>query len=193
MKYKSLILVVIACLAVTAPAALAGGWHGGRGNWGGSGNWRGHGGFRGHGWRGGNCFGGSAWNFGIGFGFPFYGGFYPGYFGGYYPYTGYYPYGAYPYGGYPYGGYYGSDYQYGGYQDGGYSGNVYRGRARGDRDAALVARVQQRLARAGIYRGPIDGVLGDRTRYAIRVYERIHGLPADGRIDPRLLATMGIS
>jgi peptidoglycan hydrolase-like protein with peptidoglycan-binding domain len=52
-------------------------------------------------------------------------------------------------------------------------------------------RVQQRLAEAGIYRGPIDGVLGDRTRYAIRVYERIHGLPADGRIDPRLLATMG--
>jgi len=54
-------------------------------------------------------------------------------------------------------------------------------------------RVQQRLAKAGIYRGPIDGVLGDRTRYAIRVYELIHGLPADGRIDPRLLATMGIS
>ena len=26
-------------------------------------------------------------------------------------------------------------------------------------------------ARAGIYRGPIDGVLGDRTRYAIRVYD----------------------
>ena len=78
-------------------------------------------------------------------------------------------------------------------EDRGNSGNVYRDRTWGDRDAALVARVQQRLARAGIYRGPIDGVLGDRTRYAIRVYERIHGLPADGRIDPRLLATMGIS
>jgi len=136
---------------------------------------------------------GTGWNFAIGFGFPFYGGFYPGYFGGYYPYPGYDPYGPYPYGGYPYGGYYGADYQYGGYQDGGYSSNVYRGRAWGGRDAALIVRVQQRLAKAGIYRGPVDGVLGDRTRYAIRVYERIHGLPADGRIDPRLLATMGIS
>ena len=34
-------------------------------------------GFRGHEWRGRNCFGGSGWNFAIGFGFPFYGGFYP--------------------------------------------------------------------------------------------------------------------
>ena len=190
MKHKSLILVIIGSLAITAPATLAGNGHGGRGNWdgrnwGGSGNRRGHGGFRGHGWRGGNCFYGSGWDFAIGFGFPFYGGFYPGY----YPYGGYY--GGY----YPYGGYYGSDYQYNGYQGRGYydSGNIYRGRALGDRDASLVARVQQRLARAGIYRGPIDGVLGDRTRYAIRVYERNHGLPADGRIDPRLLATMGIS
>ena len=125
----------------------------------------------------------ASWGIGVGFGAPFY--------GGYYPYGGY-PYGGYPFGGYPYGGY-GGEYQYGGYRDEGYSGNIYRGRALGDRDAALVARVQQRLARAGIYRGPIDGVLGDRTRYAIRVYERIHGLPADGRIDPHLLATMGIS
>src|SRR5439155_11710352 len=103
-------------------------------------------------------------------------------FGGYHPYAGYHP----------YGGYYGGDYQYGRYQNEGYSGNIYRGPL-GDQDASLIARVQQRLARAGIYRGPIDGVFGDRTRYAIRVYERIHGLPADGRIDPRLLATMGIS
>ena len=35
-------------------------------------------GFRGHEWRGRNCFGGSGWNFAIGFGFPFYRGFYPG-------------------------------------------------------------------------------------------------------------------
>ena len=55
------------------------------------------------------------------------------------------------------------------------------------------ARVQERLARAGYYRGPIDGVMGPRTRYAIRVYERRHGLPADGIIDRHLLATMGIA
>jgi len=35
--------------------------------------------------------------------------------------------------------------------------------------------------------------MGPRTRYAIRVYERTHGLPADGVIDRRLLATMGIA
>jgi len=57
----------------------------------------------------------------------------------------------------------------------------------------VVARVQERLARAGYYRGPIDGLMGPRTHYAIRVYERSHGLPADGIIDRRLLATMGIA
>jgi len=57
----------------------------------------------------------------------------------------------------------------------------------------VVARVQERLARNGYYRGPIDGVMGPRTRYAIRVYEHRHGLPADGIIDRRLLATMGIA
>jgi peptidoglycan hydrolase-like protein with peptidoglycan-binding domain len=53
--------------------------------------------------------------------------------------------------------------------------------------------VQERLARSGYYRGPVDGVMGPRTRYAIRVYERRHGLRADGIIDRRLLATMGIA
>src|SRR6266566_751977 len=78
--------------------------------------------------------------------------------------------------------YYGSSYPY-------YSNRTgYRGY-----NGSVVARVQERLARAGYYRGPIDGLMGPRTRYAIRVYERTHGLPADGIIDRRLLATMGIA
>jgi peptidoglycan hydrolase-like protein with peptidoglycan-binding domain len=60
-------------------------------------------------------------------------------------------------------------------------------------DDATVAAVQRRLARAGYYHGAIDGVIGHGTRSAIRVYEHNHGLVVDGRIDRRLLATLGIA
>jgi hypothetical protein len=99
---------------------------------------------------------GVSWNIGIGL--PFYGRYYGGY-----PYYGSY------YGGYPYysGSYYGvrvlsirlyrqllcSNYPY-------YSNRtVYRGYNR----SVVVARVQERLARAGYYGGRIDGVMGPRT------------------------------
>jgi hypothetical protein len=130
------------------------------------------------------------WNVGIGV--PFYGGYYGGYpyYGGYYsgyPYYGSSYYGGYPYGYsyYPYGynnNYYSSSYPY--------SYNRYSYRNYND---SVVIRVQERLTRAGYYRGPIDGVIGPRTRYAIRAYERNHGLPADGIIDNRLLRTMGLA
>jgi hypothetical protein len=78
-----------------------------------------------------------------------------------------YPYGygyRYPYGyGNPYG--YGYGYGYGGGQYGNY----------GDASHSRVAELQRRLARAGYYRGSIDGVLGPQTRQAIRAYERNHG------------------
>jgi hypothetical protein len=90
------------------------------------------------------------------FGDPF---FYPYYYG-YYPYS-YYPYGYYPYGYYPYG------YGYDPYDQPGYQGVAV------GRDSS-VAEIQLRLARAGYYRGSIDGVMGPRTRYAIRAYERSH-------------------
>src|SRR5437868_1504541 len=38
-----------------------------------------------------------------------------------------------------------------------------------------VAELQRRLARAGYYRGSVDGVLGPQTRRAIRAYEQDHG------------------
>ena len=130
------------------------------------------------------------WNIGIGL--PFYGGYYGGY-----PY-----YGAY-YSGYPY---YGSNYYYRGYPYGynnypyGYSSYSYNSSypsynrySYRDYNDSIVIRVQQRLARAGYYRGAIDGVIGPRTQYAIRSYERSHGLPADGLIDNRLLRTMGLA
>ena len=122
----------------------------------------------------------TSWGIGLGFGAPFSGGYYggyPGYYGGYrYGFT----YSPYSYG-YGYGNYYtGAPYYY--------NRTGYRGY-----DRSLVARVQARLARAGYYAGPIDGVMGPRTRYAIRAYEYRHGLPVDGRIDGRLLARMGLA
>ena len=134
------------------------------------------------------------WNVGVGV--PFAGGYYGGY-----PYYGSY-YSGYPYGGYPYGygfgynTYYTPGYPYAGYGNtyynsaNPYSYSRYSYRSHND---SVVVRVQERLARAGYYRGAIDGVMGPRTRYAIRAYERSHGLPVGGNIDHRLLRTMGLA
>ena len=170
-----------------------GSFHGG--NWNG-GNWN-----RGH-WNGGNW--GGNWRhhrhdnfnnfvFVGGFGFPFFG--YPyGY--GYYPYGyGYAPYGyGYGSGYYGYGsgyngygnGYYGNSYYGNGYNGNSYYGNgVYRSsyysgdRSNGSRSG--VVRLQRQLSRAGYYRGPIDGVMGSRTRYALRAYQHDHGTASVAR------------
>jgi hypothetical protein len=103
-------------------------------------------------------------NFSIGVGFSSYP--YSGY--GYYPY-GYNSYRYYPYGYsyYPYGS--GYPYSYGYYSS---YRPVYRGQYA---NSSVVVRVQERLARAGYYHGAIDGVMGPRTRHAIRAYERDHG------------------
>jgi hypothetical protein len=91
----------------------------------------------------------------------------------YYPYSyyGYYPYGYYPDG-----------YGYDSYNQSGYQ----------SRADSLVGEVQARLARAGYYHGAVDGVSGNATRRAIRDYQRAHSLPADGRIQGRLLTSMGL-
>jgi hypothetical protein len=156
------------------------------------GNWNG-----GH-WNGGNW--GGNWHhhhdhfndfvFIGGFGYPFFG----------YPYGyGYYPYG-YGYGYAPYGYGYGSGYNgygsgYNGYGNSyygnGYNGNSYYGngvyrssyysgdRSNGSRSG--VARLQRQLSRAGYYRGPIDGVMGSRTHYALRAYQHDHGTASVAR------------
>jgi hypothetical protein len=96
--------------------------------------------------------------------FVFFGGFGDPFF---YPYYGYYPYGYYP-GYYPYGYYpYGYGYGYNSYNRSGYQGFA------GGRGSS-VAQIQLRLARAGYYHGRIDGVMGPRTRSAMRAYERSH-------------------
>ncbi len=90
-----------------------------------------------------------------------------------------YGYGYYPYNHYPYA--YSTSYYRPVYQ-GGYVGR-----------GGVVAQVQIRLARAGYYHGAIDGIIGPATRRAIYRWEQRHGLYADGRIDGRLLARMGLS
>jgi hypothetical protein len=110
--------------------------------------------------------------------FVFFGGFgYPFFYG--YPYYGYYPYDYYGYGYDPYGYGYGYDNQYGygyGYGDRGY-GYGDQGYGYGDRNrgGSSVAQLQRRLARAGYYRGAIDGIMGPETRRAIRAYESSRG------------------
>jgi peptidoglycan hydrolase-like protein with peptidoglycan-binding domain len=58
--------------------------------------------------------------------------------------------------------------------------------AAGAAGAALVRRVQEGLERLGYRPGPADGIAGERTRAAVRAYQRDHGLLVDGRITPEL-------
>jgi hypothetical protein len=135
-----------------------------------------------------------------GFGFPFFSafdyGFYPSAYYPYYPYSPYYydPYGPYTssypgYGAGPYSN--GSGYVDPGDGDSGQYGDGRR-YERGTANHSIVAQVQERLARAGFYKGSIDGVKGSRTYYAIRAYEREHNLPVDGEISDQLLEELGI-
>ncbi|MEY2439536.1 MAG: hypothetical protein QOI34_921, partial [Verrucomicrobiota bacterium] len=132
-------------------------------------------------------------------------------FFGSFGYTWYFPYSYYGYDPYGYG--YGYDpYAYSSYGDPAYNQTVYQGDAAtedyidynarggdangpaydgdGDANGSLVAQVQQRLARGGYYKGPIDGASGRRTYYAIRAYQRDHHLRVDGAITGELLSEM---
>jgi Putative peptidoglycan binding domain len=56
----------------------------------------------------------------------------------------------------------------------------------------VTINVQQQLAAAGYYDGPIDGVLGPMTREAIAAYQSDNGLAVTSAIDEPTLATMGL-
>jgi len=117
-------------------------------------------------------------SYGYGYGYPYYSYGPSVSFGFGYPYW----YGYYPYG---YSSYYPYDYSYGYY---GYNRPGYDTYGNG----SIVIQVQSRLARAGYYHGAIDGAMGPRTHYAIRAYERDHGLRTDGMISGQLLRNMGL-
>jgi hypothetical protein len=56
----------------------------------------------------------------------------------------------------------------------------------------VTVNVQEELARAGYYDGPIDGVLGPMTREAIAAFQADNGLAVTSAIDEPTLATMGL-
>jgi hypothetical protein len=101
-----------------------------------------------------------------------------------------YPFGFYDYG-YPYGYWYGYGYPYD-YDYYGYDPNYDYQSAAYQRPGApnIGVAVQAELARHGYYHGPLDGVIGEGTRRAIREYQRDHDLPVTGEITPELLASM---
>jgi Putative peptidoglycan binding domain len=110
-------------------------------------------------------------NFFVGFDFAAFG--FPGWWDWGYPYDyGYYPYGN---------AYYGDNASYGDAStfDYKYWNN-------------LAVSVQSELSRSGYYTGQIDGVIGSGSRQAIREFQTKQGLPVTGRIDPKLLDSLGI-
>ncbi|HEU5093802.1 MAG TPA: peptidoglycan-binding domain-containing protein, partial [Reyranella sp.] len=47
-----------------------------------------------------------------------------------------------------------------------------------------VVDMQMRLARLGLYSEDADGLLGPKTRSAVRMFQKKIGLPADGHPTP---------
>lgn len=56
--------------------------------------------------------------------------------------------------------------------------------------SALTAKLQILLDRAGISPGVVDGFRGGMSASAIRAFQRKHGLPQDGRLDPHVWALL---
>jgi soluble lytic murein transglycosylase-like protein len=54
-----------------------------------------------------------------------------------------------------------------------------------------LAGLQVALRVHGLYRGPIDGVQGPKTRAALRAFQRQHGLVPDGLAGPKTRAALG--
>lgn len=56
------------------------------------------------------------------------------------------------------------------------------------RPSRSVRQAQTLLAKLGYDPGPADGLMGARTREAIREYQKAAGLPVDGKVSERLIA-----
>src|SRR5204862_7090953 len=59
-----------------------------------------------------------------------------------------------------------------------------RGMSRDD-----LMQAQEQLQAQGLYRGPIDGMMGNGTRRGLAQFQRQNGLPPSGTLDPPTLAT----
>jgi Putative peptidoglycan binding domain len=56
----------------------------------------------------------------------------------------------------------------------------------------IVMNVQAQLQRDGYYDGPIDGLLGPNTRYALAAFQADHGLAVTSAVDEPTLSTLGL-
>ncbi|MEJ0042799.1 MAG: peptidoglycan-binding protein [Rhizomicrobium sp.] len=56
----------------------------------------------------------------------------------------------------------------------------------------MVMRVQARLHEFGYYAGVIDGVLGSKTKDALKRYQLVKGLSETGVMDDATLTSLGI-
>jgi peptidoglycan hydrolase-like protein with peptidoglycan-binding domain len=54
-----------------------------------------------------------------------------------------------------------------------------------------VRQVQQALQKKGVDPGPVDGVLGPRTKGAVRNFQDRYGMKASGEIDNQTLYALG--
>jgi len=53
-----------------------------------------------------------------------------------------------------------------------------------------VSNLQAQLAARGYDPGPVDGVMGERTRAAIRAYQRDRQMPVDGQVSQALVSSL---
>ena len=53
-----------------------------------------------------------------------------------------------------------------------------------------VTDLQSQLAARGYDPGPIDGMIGERTRAAIRAYQRDRQMPVDGQVSQALVSSL---
>lgn len=58
-------------------------------------------------------------------------------------------------------------------------------------DQEGIKKVQDALKSKGFDPGPIDGVVGPRTREAVRRFQDSYGIKADGQIDNQTLYALG--
>ncbi|MFC0811408.1 L,D-transpeptidase family protein [Paracoccus panacisoli] len=56
--------------------------------------------------------------------------------------------------------------------------------------SALTAKLQVLLDRSGVSPGVVDGFRGGMSESAIMAFERMHGLPQDGHLDPKVWALL---
>lgn len=59
--------------------------------------------------------------------------------------------------------------------------------------SVIVRDVQDRLTTLGYNPGPVDGILGPKTRAALRSFQETNGLPATGEVDAETLSALGVT